>query len=389
MRPVWLWWSSGKDSAWALHALRSAGTPVGALVVTVNRVFDRVAMHAVRSELVRRQADAAGLPLHKVEIPSPCSNEEYEAAFAGAVAAARAAGAGGMAFGDLFLADVRAYRERLLAGTGLEAVFPLWARDTRALAREMLAGGLRAVLTCVDPKQVPAALAGRAFDAALLGDLPASADPCGERGEFHTFAWDGPMFREPIAVAVGERVVRDGFVFADVLPAPPPAIRELDRARDAAALRALYVELQDGARRLDPAEPPGDAVADAYLPLLFARCADWRGRIFVAEADGRVAGFVAVLARWPQEEPDEPYASFAYVSDLVVLPEARRAGLGRALLARAEAFAREEGAAVLRIDVMAENAGARSLYARFGFRERTLELEKLLPAPASGGRATR
>jgi uncharacterized protein (TIGR00290 family) len=389
MRPVWLWWSSGKDSAWALHALRGAGTPVGALVVTVNRAFDRVAMHAVRAELVRRQAEAAGLPLHVVEIPNPCSNDEYEAAFAGAVAAARAAGAGGMAFGDLFLADVRAYRERLLAGSGLDAVFPLWGRDTRALAAEMLAGGLRAVLTCVDPKQVPAALAGRSFDAALLAELPPSADPCGERGEFHTFAWDGPMFREPVTVTVGERVERDGFVFADVVPAAY-AIRALDRVRDRAELRALFVELQDASRALDPAEPAGDAVADAYLPLLFQRCDDWRGQVFVAERDGRLAGFVGVLSHWPQEEPDEPYASFAYVSDLVVLPEARRAGVGRALLDRAEAFARAEGAAVLRIDVVAQNAAARSLYSRFGFRERTLEMEKVLDpdadvSPPGGG----
>ena len=200
------------------------------------------------------------------------------------------------------------------------------------------------------------------------------------------------MFREPVAIAVGERVERDGFVFADVATAEPPAIRELDRTRDLAALRALFVELQDDARRMDPAEPPGDAVADAYLPLLFRRCDAWRGRVFVAEVEGRVAGFVGVLARWPQEEPDEPYGSFAYVSDLVVLSSARRAGLGRALLARAEAFARAEGAAVLRIDVMAENAGARSLYGRFGFRERTIEMEKLLDpeadaAPGGGRRA--
>jgi ribosomal protein S18 acetylase RimI-like enzyme len=187
-------------------------------------------------------------------------------------------------------------------------------------------------------------------------------------------------------------VERDGFVFAEIAPAPRPTIRELDRGRERAALRALFVELQDSSWALDPAEPPGDAVADAYLPLLFQRCDEWRGRVFVAEQDGRVAGFVSVLARWPQEEPDEPYGAFAYVADLVVLPEARRAGLGRALLAHAEAFARAEGAAVLRIDVMAENTGAHALYRRFGFRDRTIEMEKILDpgadaAPPGGRRA--
>jgi uncharacterized protein (TIGR00290 family) len=378
MDPVWLWWSSGKDSAWALHALRAAGTPVGALVVTVNRAFDRVAMHAVRAELVRRQAAAAGVPLHRVEIPNPCSNEEYEAAFRGAVDAARGAGAGGMAFGDLFLADVRAYRERLLAGTGLAPVFPLWGRDTRALAREMIAGGLRAVLTCVDPKQVPPSLAGRAFDASLLAELPASADPCGERGEFHTFAWDGPMFRAPIAIALGERVERDGFVFADVLPAEPAAIREFDSSRDGPALHECFAELQDFERALEPAQPPGSEVADAYLKLLFARCAEHRGRIFVAERGERVVGFVAVQAAVPETEPDDPPGSYALVSDLVVLPEARRGGLGRTLLDRAESYARAEGARILRLDVFARNAAARALYADAGFRDRILELEKEL-----------
>jgi uncharacterized protein (TIGR00290 family) len=353
MDPVWLWWSSGKDSAWALHALRAAGTPVGALVVTVNRAFDRVAMHAVRAELVRRQAAAAGLPLHVVEIPNPCSNDEYEAAFAGAVLAARSAGAGGMAFGDLFLADVRAYRERLLAGTGLAPVFPLWGRDTLELAREMLAGGLRAFLTCVDPKQVPPALAGRAFDASLLAELPPGADPCGERGEFHTFAWDGPMFRAPIPVRVGECV-----------------------AREAAALHACFVELQDFERALEPAQPPGAEAAAPYLELLFARCAARRGAIFVAELGSRVVGFVAVQAHVPHEEPDDPPGTYALVSDLVVLPEGRRGGTGRALLEHAEAFARAEGARIVRLEVVASNAGARALYAAAGYRERLLELEK-------------
>ena len=216
---VVLAWSSGKDSAWALHALRQdpALTVVG-LLTTVNAAHDRVAMHAVRRRLLEAQARAAGLPVHVVEIPYPCPNETYEAAIATAVAALRADGVQGMAFGDLFLEDVRRYRETRLAGTGLTPVFPLWGRPTRALAEEMIDGGLRARLTCVDPRVLPAAFAGRAFDRALLSDLPAGVDPCGENGEFHSFAWDGPMFRHAVPVTPGVVVERDGFVFADLLP---------------------------------------------------------------------------------------------------------------------------------------------------------------------------
>lgn len=383
MAPIWLWWSSGKDSAWALHTLRAAGAPVTALVVTLNRAFERVAMHAVRAELVRRQADAAQLPLRVVEIPHPCTNEEYEAAFRDVVEEARRASVGAMAFGDLFLEDVRAYRERLLAGSGVEPLFPLWGRDTRALAREMLSGGLGAVTTCVDPKQISAELAGRAFDAAFLDALPASADPCGERGEFHTFAWDGPMFSAPIPVRVGERVLRDGFVFADLQAAD--GIREYDSALDGAALHACFVELQDFERALEPTQPPGSEVATAYLALLFERCAQYRGRIFVAEREGRVVGFTAVQAAVARHGPDEPPEPYAKVSDLIVLPVARRAGVGRALLARAEAFARAEGARILRLDVLARNSHARALYTSLGFRERRLELEKVLDSGGSRG----
>lgn len=216
---VWLCWSSGKDSAWALHRLRqNPAVTVTALVTTVNATFDRVAMHAVRSELLRRQADAAGLPLKTIQIPWPCSNAEYENAVRPVVEEAVASEVTGMAFGDLFLEDVRAYRERMLAGTGLTALFPLWGRPTAELAQEMVANGLQARLTCVDPRVLPAAFAGRAFDAELLSDLPAGVDPCGERGEFHTFVTDGPMFRQPVRCAPGEIVERDGFVYADLLP---------------------------------------------------------------------------------------------------------------------------------------------------------------------------
>jgi uncharacterized protein (TIGR00290 family) len=212
-------WSSGKDSAWALKLLRQSDEfEVVGLLTTVNQVADRVAMHAVRSELLRAQAEAVGLPLHTVSIPSPCSNVEYEAAMAAAVARARADGVTEMAFGDLFLEDIRRYRVEKLAGTGITPVFPVWGIPTPALARDMIASGLRARITCVDPKQLSAEFAGREFDAALLAELPPSVDPCGERGEFHTFAYAGPMFERPLELKSGVVVERDGFVFADLLP---------------------------------------------------------------------------------------------------------------------------------------------------------------------------
>jgi uncharacterized protein (TIGR00290 family) len=212
-------WSSGKDSAWSLQELRAEGqVEVVGLLTTINEAFERVAMHAVRTELLRAQADAADLPLRPVPIPWPCSNAEYEAAMDAAMARARADGITHVAFGDLFLEDIRRYREERLAPTGMTPLFPIWGTPTGPLARRMLEAGLRARLTCVDPKSLDARFAGREFDAALLAELPASVDPCGERGEFHTFAYDGPMFRRPIPIRSGEVVTRDGFVFADLLP---------------------------------------------------------------------------------------------------------------------------------------------------------------------------
>ena len=220
MKPkVLLSWSSGKDSAWALHVLRLRGeVEVVGLVTTLNEAFGRVAMHGVRAELVQAQADAAGLPLWPVPLPWPCSNDEYEARMRAVVGTARAAGVTAFAFGDLFLEDIRAYRVRQLAGTGIDPLFPIWgtADDTPALARAMIAGGLRATLACVDPRHLPPAFAGRAFDLGLLADLPAGVDPCGENGEFHTFCHAGPVFDRPIPVRVGEVVERDGFWFADL-----------------------------------------------------------------------------------------------------------------------------------------------------------------------------
>jgi uncharacterized protein (TIGR00290 family) len=212
-------WSSGKDSAWTLHTLRNDPRyEVAGLVTTVNRAADRVAMHAVRSELLRRQAHAVGVPLRVVEIPSPCSNDEYEAAMGKCVGDAVSEGVACFAFGDLFLEDIRAYREQKLAASSVTPVFPIWGIDTTALAHDMIAGGLRARITCVDPRAISRDFAGRDFDASLLSSLPPGADPCGERGEFHTFAYDGPMFQTPVAIASGEIVERDGFVFADILP---------------------------------------------------------------------------------------------------------------------------------------------------------------------------
>lgn len=214
-------WSSGKDSAWALHVLRSSeGIEVAGLFTTVNEQFDRVAMHAVRRDLLAAQARAAGLPLYVVPIPNPCPNAVYEERMRAFIGEARGRGIEAMAFGDLFLEDIRRYRERNLEGTGIRPLFPIWQRDTRALAAEMIAAGLRARVACLDPRRLPAACAGREFDEAFLADLPDSVDPCGENGEFHTFAYAGPMFGPPVPVCCEGTVERDGFVFADLVLAP-------------------------------------------------------------------------------------------------------------------------------------------------------------------------
>lgn len=226
MKRILLSWSSGKDSAWSLHILRQQHEyEIVGLLTTFNQSADRVAMHAVRRELVERQAAAAGVPPWPVFLPWPCSNEQYELLMAEACAKAVRAGIEGIAFGDLFLEDVRAYREKQLTGTGLEPIFPLWGQPTSVLARTMIASGLRAKLTCIDTKQLDAAFAGREFDENLLTDLPANADPCGEKGEFHSFVYAGPMFDGEIPVTAGGRVVRDQFVFADLLPALAPQTR--------------------------------------------------------------------------------------------------------------------------------------------------------------------
>jgi uncharacterized protein (TIGR00290 family) len=211
-------WSGGKDSALALHELRErSGSPPRALITTVTADYGRISMHGVRRELLTCQAGALGLPLVEVEIPAACSNDVYEQRMERALAEPPLAEAQSVAFGDLFLADIREYREERLHRVGKEAVFPLWGRDTRALAREFIAAGFEAVLVCVDPRQLDRSFAGRPFDAELLADLPPEVDPCGENGEFHTFVHAGPIFNAPIPCRVGETVERDGFVFCDVL----------------------------------------------------------------------------------------------------------------------------------------------------------------------------
>jgi len=214
---VWLCFSSGKDSAWALHVARRRGeVEVVGLLSTLTEPYDRVSMHGVRRELLEAQAAAAGLPLVEVPIPAPCPNEVYEAAMRRAIARARAEGVTEMLFGDLFLEDVRDYRRRQLAGTGITPRFPLWGLDTRELAQQMIAGGLVAYVTCLDPKRMPRELAGETYDERLLMRLGPDVDPCAENGEFHTCVTAGPMFHRPIPVEVGETLDRDGFVFTDV-----------------------------------------------------------------------------------------------------------------------------------------------------------------------------
>jgi uncharacterized protein (TIGR00290 family) len=230
---VILSWSSGKDCAWALHVLRQrSDIIVVGLVATVNEAFGRVAMHGVRIELARRQAEAAGLALDELALPWPCPNETYERIMGDYVARKAAEDIGAFAFGDLFLEDIRRYREEKLAAAGMTALFPLWGLDTKTLAGDMIAAGLDARIVCLDPRKLSADFVGRRFDRTLLADLPADIDPCGENGEFHTFACAGPMFAQPIAVQCGETVERDGFVFCDLLPT------ESDRAALSAASRA-------------------------------------------------------------------------------------------------------------------------------------------------------
>ena len=217
MKKVLLAWSSGKDSAWTLHVLRQQGIEAAAILTTINQAADRIAMHGVRRSLLEAQSEAIGIPVWKIPLPWPCTNADYERRMEEACSRAVGDGFDRIAFGDLFLEDIRAYRERQLAGTGLTPMFPLWGLPTGRLARDMMAGGLRARLSCIDAKVLDPAFAGREFDRKLLEDLPPKTDPCGENGEFHTFVYDGPMFRYPLRVAGGETRHVDGFVYADLI----------------------------------------------------------------------------------------------------------------------------------------------------------------------------
>lgn len=222
---ILLSWSGGKDSAWAIHLLRQQPQyEVVALVTTINEQFRRVAIHGFREELLDQQAASIGLPIWKVDLPFPCTNADFESRMAQVCTRAVAEGLHGIAFGDLFLEDIRAYRIAMLDGTGLQPIFPVWTPDlgisTADLARQMVAAGLRAHLTCIDPRVLNSSFAGRTFDADLLADLPAGVDPCGERGEFHTFAFAGPMFSRTVSVVPAQTVERDNFIYAELLPAP-------------------------------------------------------------------------------------------------------------------------------------------------------------------------
>ncbi|MEI8364978.1 MAG: hypothetical protein WCF65_01040 [Parachlamydiaceae bacterium] len=220
-KKVFISWSSGKDSAWALHILRQdPSVDIAGLFCTVNKAFNRVAVHGVRTALLEQQAREVDLPLYIVEIPYPCDNEIYVKAFKTFVMTAEQMGISYFAFGDLFLEDVRAYREEILAGTGVKPLFPLWGMSTHALSKEMIAQGLKAVITCLDPKHLGSEFAGRNYDESFLKDIPASVDPCGENGEFHSFAFDGPMFKDAIEIMSGRTIIRDGACYTDILPKP-------------------------------------------------------------------------------------------------------------------------------------------------------------------------
>jgi uncharacterized protein (TIGR00290 family) len=299
-------WSSGKDSAWALHCLRQEGAvEVVGLLTTVNQTHDRVAMHAVRSELLRAQAVAVDLPLRTVPIPSPCTNADYELAMALALETARTDGITAVAFGDLFLQDVRRYREERMRDTGLAPLFPIWGIPTDVLSRRMVAAGLRARLTCVDPQQLAPRFVGREFDAELLAELPPSVDPCGEKGEFHSFAYAGPMFGHPVAVHGGEIVERDGFVFADLLPGPPVVSGMRDQAGSSFMASATNAD-EDAAATANPSP---------WRDSLCPRCSAGR------RIDGRNSTFLMCTAL-PDKYPRQPVlACIAFRETGAPIPE--------------------------------------------------------------------
>jgi len=336
---AWVAMSSGKDSVWALHETRRRGElEVAGLLATLTETFRRVSMHGVRESLLDRQAEAIGLPCYKAQLPWPCSNGEYERAMAKALEAARAQGVTHLVFGDLFLAEVRAYRERMLAQSGIEPSFPLFGRDTAELAREMLKSGLEAHLVCVDPRRLDGHFAGRRFDEGLIAELPPGVDPCGENGEFHTFVSAGPVWKSRIAVVAGEIVTREGFVFADLKPAPTVhlAIEEA-KAADRACLGALL---------------EGASLPSSDLDLA-------RQRFFVARLGNEPVGCVGL----------EMQGTHALLRSLAVRADRRDADVGTRLCERAIAFARHAGLTSLCL----LTTSAEEFFARKGFRRTSRE----------------
>lgn len=218
MQKVLMSWSTGKDSAWALYQLsQQSDIRVEGLFCTINKTFERTAMHAVRLELLKLQAERLNLPLSIIEIPYPCTNDDYRQIMGDYVAKVQKMDISSFVFGDLFLEDIRDYRIAQLKGTGITALFPLWKKPTATLAREMIDSGQKAIITCVDPKQLDCDFVGREFDHGFLDDLPENVDPCGENGEFHSFVYESPLYSSPINIRVGEKVLKDGFMFADLL----------------------------------------------------------------------------------------------------------------------------------------------------------------------------
>jgi|1185.fasta_scaffold235540_2 uncharacterized protein (TIGR00290 family) len=255
---ILLSWSSGKDSAWALHILNlKRPGEVAGLLTTVNESVNRVAIHGVRRDVLEAQARATGLPLRVVPLPDPCSNEIYEARMRTAVRQAAAEGFTHMAFGDLFLKEVRRYREAQLAGSGLSPLFPLWAIPTDRLARDMMAAGLRARLSCVDMRVIGPSFAGREFNATMLADLPNGVDPCGENGEFHTCAYDGPMFQGPIRLDAGEREIREPFAWSELTLAGSRTADTALRTIACTTARPAYQQKDWETRASSDADPRG------------------------------------------------------------------------------------------------------------------------------------
>jgi len=384
-------WSSGKDCAFALHEVRSRGElEVVGLLTTVTTTFARVSMHGVREELLDRQADAVGLPLLKVGIPFPCPNEVYDRAMSEALARLRSDGVEVVVFGDLFLEDVRKYRESRMEGTGVRPEFPLWGRPTPELARTMIRSGLTASIVCVDPKQLPARFAGREFNQALLDELPPSVDPCGERGEFHTFVTSGPMFSHPVGVRHGSVVERDGFVFADLLPAIPgvtapqaPRAYRVRRATpdDLVGMARVHVATWKSTYRgmvpddrLDAMSVEND-IAGGFGSWL-KKPPEGVAQFVALSGSGEVVGFAMAC---PTREPDPEFSG--ELGAIYVLKEHQGSGVGRMLLGEAVRHLLNIGKTNMIVWVLEQNP-YRRFYEHLGG---TLVRQRTAPSRIAGG----